>query len=115
MFEEQDQALEVARFQFSVDAVERMRDCVRDVCALKITLQREDIVADHSNVRVMLFRNSPDENVDFARVVREVSRDLLADERVRQIPDRETTIDRIVISDRHEVHSALEQLSMQLA
>ena len=43
-----------------------------------------------------------------------ISRDLLADERPRQVRNFQTTIDRVVIGDGDVIHPALEQLLIQL-
>src|SRR6266480_3574447 len=115
MFEEQNQALEMRGLQFAVDAVERMRDRVDNFSALQIALQRKNIVPDNNDVGVLLFRNSPDQDVNLARILRKISGDLLADERVGQIADRQTTVDRVVIGDGDKVHPALDQLPMKLA
>ena len=65
-------------------------------------------------IGVVLFRDSPNENVNFTRIVREMCRNLLADKRPRQIADRQATVDRVVIGDCDEIHPALDQLRMQL-
>src|SRR5215472_9132815 len=115
MFKEQDEPFEMRRFQFSVYAVERMRDRVRDFSALQIALQGKDVVSNQDNVLVLLLRDSPDQNVNLAGILRKISGDLFADKGVWQITDLETTLDRIVITDGDEIHPALEQLAMQLA
>ena len=108
MFKEQDQPFEVRRVEFSVDAVERMRHGVGDFSALQISLQRKNIVTNDDNVRVLLFGDAPDQDVDLAGVLREISRDLFTDESVRQVANFQTTIDCVVIRDGDEIHSALE-------
>src|SRR6266480_1918824 len=115
MFKEQNQALEMRGFEFAVDAVKRMRDRVDNFSALQIALQRKNIVPDNDDIIVLLFSNAPHQDVNLAGVLRKISRDLLADERVRQIADRQTTVDRVVIGDGDEIHPALDQLSMELA
>src|SRR6266513_1484192 len=43
MFEEQNQPLEMRCLELAVDAVKRMCDCVRDLCALQIALEIADL------------------------------------------------------------------------
>ena len=101
--------------EFAVDAVERMGDRVRDFAALQIPLQRKNIVPDDNDIVVLLFGDAPDQEVDLAGVLREIRRDLLADECVGQISDRQTTVDRVVVGDGDKIHPAFHQLSMELA
>src|ERR1700736_3132235 len=115
MFEEQNQSFQMRCFEFAIHAVERMRDRVRDFAALQIPLQRKNIVPKDNDIVVLLFGNAPDQDVNLTRVLREVSGDLLADEGIGQVANLETTVDRVVVRDGHEIHSALEQLSMELA
>src|SRR5437899_1194655 len=103
------------RFEFAVDAVERMRNRVRDFSALQVSLQRKNVVPDDDDVVVLLFGNAPDQNVDLAGVLRKISCNLFADERVGQVANFQATVDRVVIRNRDKVHSALEKLSMKLA
>src|SRR2546423_10940265 len=99
MFEEQDGPLEVRRLQFAVDAVERMRDRVRDALPLQKILQIENVVAHRNDLGVLRLRNSPDQDVDLAGIMREKSRDLFAEERPFQVRDLEIAHDRVVIGD----------------
>src|SRR2546421_1056539 len=115
MFEEQNQTLEMRGLEFAVDAVERMRHGVGNFSALQIALQRKNIVPDNNDVGVLLFSNAPDQDVNLARILREISCDLFTNERVGQIADRQTTVDRVVVGNGDEIHPALDQLSMELA
>ena len=115
MFEEQNQPLEMRCLELAVDAVKRMCDCVRDLCALQIALERENIVPDNDDVLVLLFGDAPDQKVNLAGILRKISRDLLADKRVREIADLQTTVDCVVVGNGDETHSALDKLSMELA
>ena len=92
-----------------------MRYRVRDLAALQISLQRENIVPDNDDVVALLFANAPDQNVNLARVLRKISCDLLADESVGKVANLQATVDRVVIGDCNKIHSAFEQFSMQLA
>ena len=115
MFEEQNQPLEMRCLELAVDAVKRMCDRVRDLCALQIALERENIVPDNDDILVLLFGDAPDQKVNLAGILRKISRDLLANKRVRQIADLQTTVDCVVVSNGDETHSALDKLSMELA
>src|ERR1700704_1924631 len=110
MLEEQDEPLEVGGLQLAVDTIKRMRNGVGDLTGLKVALQGEDVIAKDHDVRMLRFGDSPYENVNLARILRKISRNLLADECIRQIRDFEATVDRIVIRDGHVIHPALEQL-----
>jgi len=78
-------------------------------------LQRKNIVPNNDDVVVLLFGNAPDQNVNLAGVLWEISGDLLADKGVREIANLQATLDRVVIGDCDKIHSAFEQFSMQLA
>src|ERR1700682_850299 len=115
MFEEQNQALEVRGFELAVNAVKRMRNGVCDLRFLQILLQLENIVADAGDVSVLRFRDSPNQKMNLAGILREIGRDLLAQECLGQIGDLPATIDRVVIGDRDKIHSLLDELAMQIA
>src|ERR1700682_1080163 len=110
MLEEQDETLELGDFQLAVDTIKRMRDGVGDLTGLKVALQGEDVIAKDHDVRVLRLGDTPYENVNLARILRKISRNLLTDERIRQISNFEATVDRIVIGDRDVIHPALAQL-----
>ena len=114
MFEEQNQPLKMRALQFSVDAVKGMSDGVCDFRALQIPLQRKNVIANDHDIVVLFLRDAPDQDVDLAGVLRKISCDLLADKSVGQIANCETAIDRVVIGDGDEIHSAREQFPMQL-
>ena len=104
VLEEQNQPLEMRGLQFAVDAVKRMRHRMHDRLALQIGLQLEDVVARAHDLCVLRFRDSPNQQVNLAGIVREISRDLLADESVRQVGDLQAALDRVVIGDGDEIH-----------
>ena len=114
MFEEQNEPFEMRGLEFAVDAVERMRHRMGDFAALQISLQGKNIVPDNDDIVVLLFSDAPDQDVDLAGVLWKISGDLLADKRVRQISDLETTVDRVVVGDGDKIHPAFDQLSIQL-
>lgn len=115
MLEQQNQALDVAGLELSIDAIERMSDRVGDVGAGKVPLERKNVVTNYRNIGVLLLGNSPYQDMNFARILREISRNLLTYERVGQIADLETPVDRVVVRDRDEIHSSLDELPVELA
>ena len=92
-----------------------MSDGMGDLGGLKIALKRENIVADDDNVGVLGLGDAPNQEMNLARILRKIRRNLLADECIGQIGNLKTSIYSVVISDGDKVHPALEQLSMQLA
>src|ERR1700682_604729 len=110
MLEEQDEPLKVGGFQLAVDTIKRMRNGVGDLTGLKVALQREDVIAKDHDVRMLRFGDSPYENVNLARILRKISRNLLTYECIRKICNFEATIDRVLIGDVDVIHPALEQL-----
>jgi len=113
MLEQEDELLEMTSFQFSVHAVKRVRNCVRDLRDLQVALQVEDVIADSFDVAMLLLRDSPNKNVQLARIVGEIRRDLLTEKDARQMRNLQTALDRIVVGNRRVIHAALEQLAMQ--
>src|ERR1043166_578106 len=115
MLEEQDQPLEVRRVQLSVDAVKRMRDGMGDRLCLQISLQIKNVIAQPNDLRVLRFGDSPNEDVNLAWVLGEISRHFFADEGARQVGDLEISIDRVVVGNGDEVHPAFAQQAVQFA
>ena len=105
MLEEQNQALEMRRVQLAIDAVERMGDRMRDRFALQEFLEIKNIVPDRGNFLVLRLGYSPNEQVNFARIVRKISSNLLTYESIRKLRKPETSLDRVVIGDRDKIHS----------
>ena len=112
MFEEEDQPLQMRRVQFAIDAVKRVGDGMSDLRLLQITLQGEDVVANNNDIVVLGLGDAPDKQVNLARVLRKIGRNLFTNECIRKIDNLEATLDRVVIGDRDVIHSALGQLSM---
>ena len=54
MFKQKDELFEVSCLKFAVDAVKRMRNCVRDLRALQVALQVKDIIADTFNLAMLM-------------------------------------------------------------
>src|SRR5438477_1375733 len=94
--------------ELAVHAVKRVGHGVGDFSTLQIALESKNIVAKNDDVVVLLFGNAPNQEMDFAGVLRKISCDLLADESVRQVANFETTLDRVVIGQGYEIHAALE-------
>src|SRR5260370_35135419 len=115
MFEKQHEPFEMRGLEFAVDAVKRMRNRVGNIRSGEITLQCENIFPEDDDVVVLLSGNAPDQDVNLAGVLWKIGRDLFADKGIWQIANLKTAVDRVVIGDGDEVHSALEQLPMQLA
>ena len=100
-------------FQFSVHAVKRVRNCVRDLCGLQVALQVKDVIADTFYIAMLLLGDSPDKNVQLTSVVWEIRCDLFANKGARQVRNLQAAIDRIVVGNRCVIHAALEQLVVQ--
>ena len=69
--------------QFSVHAVKRMRNCVRDLRGLQVALQVEDVIADTFHIAMLLLGDSPHEDVQLASIVWEIGCDLFAQKGAR--------------------------------
>ena len=54
MLKQKDELLEMACLEFSVHAVKRVRNCVRDLRGLQVALQVEDVIADSFDVAMLL-------------------------------------------------------------
>jgi hypothetical protein len=54
MLEKKDEPLEMARLEFAVDAVKRMRNRVRDLGGLEVMLQVKNIIADAFDFPMLL-------------------------------------------------------------
>src|SRR5713226_5265870 len=95
-------------FQFAIDTVERMRHRMRDLSGLEVALQRKNIVADDSYVGMLCLGNTPNQDVNLARILRKITCNLLTNKRLRQLRYAQTTLDRIMVGDRHVIHPPLE-------
>ena len=62
---------------------------------------------------VLRLGNSPNQQVNLARVLREISCNLFADKSLQSISNRQTTVDGIVIGDCDEVHPTRAQLLIE--
>ena len=60
-----------------------MRDGVRDRSALEEILEVENVLAQAAKIsRVLRLGDAPDEQINFAGILRKISRNLLADESI---------------------------------
>src|SRR4029077_3591612 len=100
------------RVQFAIDAVKRVRDGMSDLRLLQITLQGENVVAKNNDIVVLGLGDAPDKQVNLARILRKIGRNLFTNKCIRKIDNSKATLDRVVIGDRDVVHPALGQLSM---
>ena len=85
-----------------------------DLPGLKVTLERENIVAEDYDVAVLSGGNAPNQKMNLARVLRKICRNFLANEGIRQIRQLEAALNRVVIGDGDVIHPALDQFPMQL-
>jgi hypothetical protein len=83
MFEKQDEPLQMGRFELAVNAVKRMGNSVRDLPGLKVLLQLKDVLAQSHDVLMLRLRDSPNEKMNLARILRKISRNLLTDKCIR--------------------------------
>ena len=104
MLEKQDQALQMRGGQLAVDAVKRVSDGVRQRLLLQEGLKVENVVAKAADLGVLRLRKSPDKEVNFARILRKISRNLLAYKSIRQCRNRQTSLDGVVVGDGNKVH-----------
>src|SRR5262245_15188508 len=81
-----------------------MRDGVNDPFLLEKDLEIKNVIAESHNLVVLLRRNPPDKQVYFARVAREISRNLFTDKRISVRPDFQAPLDCVVIGDRDKIH-----------
>ena len=81
-----------------------MSQGVADATCSKICNELEHIFADFLNVPMYFFINVICEHVKFTTIIRQVRRDFLADERVREMSDLQASLDGIVISDCDQRH-----------
>ena len=82
-----------------------MGDGMGEVRLLEELLKIENVIAKGDDLRVLRFGQAPDEQMNLARVLRKIGRNLLAYECVGQIRNAETALDRVVIGQGDEIHS----------
>src|SRR5438128_10759716 len=104
MLEKKNQQLKMMRIEFAVDAVKGMRNCMCDLRSLQVALQLKNIIAYRIDLAVLALGNSPNENMQLARVVWKIGGDLFADKSARPINDLQATLDGIVVGYGDVVH-----------
>src|SRR5580765_4849193 len=104
MLEKQNQPFEMSGFELAVDVVERMRNRMGDARFLEITLQVENVLSQCRDFRMLRFGDSPDEQMNFTRILWEIGRNFLTNKCMLEIFYLKVAIDRVVISDRDKVH-----------
>ena len=67
----------MSRFELAVDAVKWVSNSVRNFSALEKSLQVENVVAKGHDLLVLRFGDSPYEEVNLTRILREIGRNLL--------------------------------------
>src|SRR5205823_4291208 len=97
MLKQKNQPLQMSRQQLAINTVERMGDGVSDFVLGQVFLEIENIVAKASDLSVLGFRNAPDEEMDFARIIRKIGSNLLTNKSLRQVSDFQTPVDRIMV------------------
>src|SRR4029453_2549689 len=90
--------------QLAVDAVKRVSDGVRKRLFLQEALKMENVVAKGADLGVLRLRKAPDKEVNLARILRKISRNLLAQKRIRKRRNGQTTRDSVVVGDGNKVH-----------
>ena len=109
--EQLGQASPVARGERRGDGVEGMSERGRDLVVVQVRGARLDVVAVGLQPFVIVRGDAVAEDVHGLRLAFERRGQLLGDERVGQVVERQDPVDRVVIGDRHEVHpAALGQL-----
>src|SRR4051812_47716946 len=114
MLEQEDETLQMCGLELAVDTVEGMSDGMGDLAGVKVALKGENVVANDDNIGVLLLGDAPNEEMNLARILRKIRRNLLAYERVRQIRDRQAPVDGVVVGDGHVIHPLFRELTMKL-
>ncbi len=104
--EKEDEPLEMRGRELAVDAVKRVRDGVGDRLLLQEGLEVENVLTQPDDLAVLDLVQAPGEQIYFAWVLREISRNLLTDKCIGMRGNRETTLDGVVVGDGDEVHPA---------
>src|SRR6476619_1758165 len=90
--------------QLAVDAVKRVSDGVHQGLLLQEGLKVENVVAKAADLGVLRLRKSPDEEVNFTRILRKISRNLLAYKSIRQCRNGQASLNGVVVGDGNKVH-----------
>jgi hypothetical protein len=82
VLEEQDQPFEMGGVELTVDAVKRVRHGMGDLRFLEISLKLINVLAETSDLGVLRFRYSPNQQMNFARILRKIRGNFLTDKRI---------------------------------
>ena len=104
--EQQDGLLEDLAVEAPVGAEERMREAVRDLLAVQVVTEVVDVSASGLNLLVVVLGDVPGQHVHDAAVLRKDRGDLLGEEEVRTIDQRQPARQGVVIRERHQRHAA---------
>ena len=104
--EEQHHPLDVPRRDRRTHPVERMSERVRQTAVREERLQLIDGAAEGLQIPVILLGQVPDEHVQRHIVLWEARRDLDRQKRVGQMIDTKRALNRVVVADRYETHTA---------
>ena len=104
--EQLGQAAAVPRRQRFLHRVERMRERRGDLPGVQVRRARLDVVVVGLQPLVVVGRDPIAEHVNGLGLALEPHGQLLGDERVGQVLQGPGALDRVVVGDRHEVHSA---------
>ena len=96
----------VARRERRGDGVERVRERAGDLALVQVGGDDLDVAGVRLEPVVVVRRDAEAEHVDALRLAAEGGGQLLRDEHVRPVGDRQDAVDRVVVRDRHEVHPA---------
>ena len=96
----------VARGQRRRDGEEGVRERARDLPLAEVLRDHLDVVRVGLQPVVVVGRDAEAEDVHGLRLAGEARGQLLGDERVGTVGDRQRAVDRVVVGDRHEVHAA---------
>jgi hypothetical protein len=88
------------------DRVERMGERACDLPVVEVLGDRRDVTGALEQPRVVVRRDAVAEDVDLMRLTGEARGQLLGDEHVGPVAQRQRAVDRVVVRDRHEVHPA---------
>ena len=104
--EEEDDLLEHLAVQAPVGAEQRMSQAVRDRLAVEVVTEVVDVAASRLDLLVVLLGDVPGQHVHHAAVLREDRGDLLGEEEVRAIDQRQPAGQGVVVRERHQRHAA---------
>ena len=96
----------VPRGQRRFDGIERVRERRRDLVRAEVLGARLDVVVVGLEPLVIVRGDPVTEDVDGLGLTLEPDGQLLGDERVRKVLERQRAGDRVVIGDRDEIHPA---------